>query len=167
MERVIYRDRYLTTPLTMRLIAEVFGALNGRLGASAGGAMYTVQTRAISPPKSPAREMKHIDANWNEKFDRAPVFQLLMTHFGIRSEFEVVRYSEAEHARELLVQWADGARWWARLDEGFGFLAVDSNVRYDFNATVQQQVAALRQPVRVKHRLPTHLYMSGIEQARG
>jgi DEAD/DEAH box helicase domain-containing protein len=164
VKMITYRDRYVTTPLAMRLVAELFGALRERLGDAAKDAIYSVQTRALKDPRKPETP-RMIGDNWLYSTDRAEIAEALMTHFGVRVAFSEVSHFGAEHARELRIEWADGAYWWLRLDEGFGFLEAEQRVRFNFQAPPQQKVTELLQRLRVRHRNGTHIYLSGIQKS--
>jgi DEAD/DEAH box helicase domain-containing protein len=163
IERVVYKDRYVKSPLTMRLLLEVVRALTERSGTAMATAEATLTT--LEAGARPSRFEPHsFFHDWINATRRDEVFGIAMAAVGIRGALEELPKARAEHARELRVEWQDGAWWTMRLDEGFGFMTCDRRVAFNFGAPERDQARALLQAqfdVRARNR--THVYVFPVQ----
>ena len=79
---------------------------------------------------------------------------------------KVCKPRDLAHARELRLEWEDGASWLLRLDQGFGFWVTDRSERFPFDRSTDEQSRTL---LTIKPRVqgrslehPSILYLGGV-----
>jgi hypothetical protein len=161
IKEVVYHDRYVRSPLAMRSVIEVLKALRLRSKPAMQGTAVRLVTMPIDHP---GHDYKWIWNDWAPVDDRYHVFAAAAAGVGLMGELETLPKYKAPHARELSIQWADGASWTMRLDEGFGFLRSRKQIPYNFAASSASQGAALVSATyEVAARHETHMYVFAIE----
>ena len=140
IRRVTYADRYVRTPLMVRLFLEVVGALRDRSSVAPEAEVRLITIPIDARPRGVQRDLWH---DWAPRSVRNEVFALGITEVGLRPLVEEVSRAQAPHARQLVVEWEDGAAWSVRLDEGFGFLRGSGNSTYPFDSDAERQIRAL------------------------
>lgn len=139
---VMYQDRYIRSPLTMRLVLEVVRELRVRSTSAMTGAevhLITAKPRARERVSDPW-QFHH---DWTNTTQRDRVFQTACAAAGFRGDVEENDRSQVDHARELRIQWTDAAIWKMRLDEGFGFMRCAKPFGFDFRTDEARQGIAL------------------------
>ncbi len=161
VKRVIYKDRYVASPLAMRLVVEVMAALRRKTKAMAE-AEVSLLTREVKRDKG--LNPRYFSNDWEQGVRRSEIFSTSLAGAGMRGDLVEVGYSQAEHARELLLEWVDGARWKMRMDQGFGFMHAPNSPTFPFRAVERDQGHTLTQIVcNVSVRNETYLYLFPLE----
>ena len=163
--RVTYRDRYLKSPLTLRLIIELLRSLKGIVGADMTSAQVLLQSREPSSKElqKAGYSKPNITGDWPANAKIPDIALQAMVQSGIAGEMQLLPYGKIEHARELRIDWKDGAYWWVRFDEGVSFLEPDRFVTFDHFADIGKQVQQLlTAKYGVRHRNKTEIYLSDL-----
>ena len=129
-----YTDRYLATPLAMRLLLEVLMALPGREHA-----VTIAVTTARLGPRDRTSGFLH-DGFPNDEL------RLLVLRALLPGDADVAIRPKAElpHARRLGLELTDGRRVTLLLDQGFGAWRSAGAPLHDFQADPTRQAQALR-----------------------
>lgn len=132
--RVAYSDRYLRTPLSVRLLAGILHAMPGRNGATA---VEVVSEQGSGADREPPRALHH---TWPEDTTRSAVLRTLLPGASVS-----LRPKEAcPHARSLRLAFADGTAVTIHLDQGLGAWRTPGRpVRFDGEAEPARQAAEL------------------------
>ncbi len=129
-----YEDRYLRSPLTVKLLVEALGAL-------AMGAGKTVPVVIRTVPLEPREDSpRWFDSNWKREDDRAVVARLFAQTKALALEW---RTGAAGHARKLTITFASGRRAQILLDQGFGPWTC-RGTSFEFRASPAEQAGQLR-----------------------
>jgi hypothetical protein len=159
IDRVTYQDRYVKSPLSMRLVVELFRGLKQLLPGAVPGTRISVVTREPDLRHAPREEPRFFAHDWPPTLRRADVFTAALAISGLTGQWQERGWRDAAHARELTVRWADGAEWTVRLDEGLGFVEGGRRLPFEFRRSAQEQaVALMRADFPVIARNPTHFY---------
>jgi hypothetical protein len=165
LRSVRYRDRYIRSPLPLRLLVEVVRALKATGPDVMASATVEVTTREANMRDRDDRQPPFFDKNWDAAAPLAAIATSAFAQVGIRGEVVEAGRNDIAHARELRLEWMDGSVWWVRLDEGLGFLALVRSCRYGFYGDANRQARELLEgKFEVCHRLPTVLYLSGVSR---
>jgi len=138
---VNFRDRYLSSPMNVRLLYEVLKGLttfSGHLGVDTPVTLETVDSVKQSY-KWP--DMLHMD--WQQRDQRNVVIQSLLKGIGETITLRGLPQRQTQHARDLTITWKDGARWTIRLDHGLTFLRSGTMMPFEFSDSSQEQMAKL------------------------
>ena len=131
-----YSDRYLNSPLVVRLALETFK----ELARPAPGEPLPValHLQALKPSD---RSMRSLWDDWKRGDDRLDV----ISQYGRRIGLAVTsREGAPRHGRVLAITYASGVKASVLFDQGFGaWGAVGAYVSFDFHASVAHQVNAL------------------------
>jgi hypothetical protein len=132
--RVAYSDRYLRTPLSVRLLAGILHAMPGRNGATA---VEVVSEQGSGADREPPRALHH---TWPEDTTRSAVLRTLLPGASVS-----LRPKDAcSHARSLRLDFADGTAVTIHLDQGLGAWRTPGRpVRFDGEAEPARQAAEL------------------------
>jgi hypothetical protein len=164
--RIEYQDRYIKSPLVMRLVIELLRGLKELGGDAMRSARVVVATREPDTRSNNRLEPRSWREDWPSAVRRGDIFATAMAASGLTGDWEERRWTEAQHARELLVTWHDGAHWKLRLDEGLGFIEADRRIGFDFRAAVRDQGLALaRAEFGVQARSRSHGYVFPVGKA--
>lgn len=131
-----YSDRYLNSPLVVRLALETFK----ELARPAPGEPLSI-TLHLQALKASDRSMRSLWDDWKRGDDRLEV----ISQYGRRIGLAVTsREGAARHGRVLAITYANGVKASVLFDQGFGaWGAVGRHVSFDFHAPVAHQVNAL------------------------
>jgi DEAD/DEAH box helicase domain-containing protein len=155
-----YCDRYIASPLAMRALLDVFHALTQVAGRGSEKAKF----RVITGPVSHDRHGAFVHHNWTESAMRRQTFEAAAKRLDLLGEIQTRDKRDTPHARKLHVRWADGKRWALHLDEGFGFLQTQRNIRFNFGALPEHQAKELLEgDYEIEQRRTTHLYASRVK----
>jgi hypothetical protein len=141
---VVYGDRYLATPLAVRVVTEVLGRLAHETQGFLASTRLLVRTAYLNP--SDRRPHRSFQNEWVREGDRAEVFEALLGQLVKDPVLERKSRQDSPHARELTLRWADGAAWAVRLDHGLTFFRTPREVPFDFDRTAEQQIPELTSP---------------------
>lgn len=131
VRRLSYSDRYLVTPLNLRLLIEVLGTAPGATNAG-----IDIATAPAEPTRNTPRHV----------FDGFPSDAMRMAVLGMLlpgASIEARPKSSLPHRRGLTIQLEDGRRWLLLLDQGFGAWKADGAPRHDFAAPEARQARNL------------------------
>jgi hypothetical protein len=137
---MIYEDRYLKSPLSLRLCLDTLGRLRGP-GAGADLVRLTVRTFALDPS---ARAGQFLDGDWRKEDDRSVVAAALAKSRGLALDW---RLGHPPHGRRLELQFASGAAAEVLLDQGFGAWRGDRGAAFDFQRPPARQIGDLQAAV--------------------
>lgn len=132
--RVTYHDRYLVTPLSVRLLSEVWQQMPGRQAE-------TRFSLVIARREGDPRDCTSLTHSWPDDEDRCSVIEALMPGIDI----DLRQRRDCPHQRFFRFGYSDGKTAEITLDQGFGpwVLAVRS-LRFDGQALPNRQAATLR-----------------------
>lgn len=136
---VSYADRYLSTPLSVRVVSEVLTRLQRETQGFTRSTRLVVRTAYLNP--SDRRLQRSFQNEWAREGDRAEVFAMLLAKLADEAVFDRLSRRNSPHARELKVRWADGATWAVRLDHGLTFFRTSQEVPFNFEHSPQHQLA--------------------------
>ena len=134
---VEYRDRYLSSPMNILLLTKIVEGLVARCGKQ----QLIIET--VDAVKSSYRLPDLLHHDWQQRDQRNRIFKLLMAKASVSIEIRELPQNKSQHARDLTLRWADGARWTIRLDHGLGFLRSRRALGFDFEATAETQAERL------------------------
>jgi DEAD/DEAH box helicase domain-containing protein len=157
LAKIEYADRYLRSPLTVRLFHEWI------IGLAAYPGVISSETRVhvITEDCSPDGVGRYFDHDWQTSDRRQAVVDLL---FGKTLAFAFTVKKRSSHARELTLTWDEDHSFLLRPDEGLGFLG--AHMRFDFTRRPEQQAQTILEarPLlsRRHENLPSYLYIRDI-----
>jgi len=129
---VHYADRYLLTPLNLRLLYEVLRTIPGKVEGQ-----FSVETARQDGRERPGWAVFH---PFDDDTQRRQVLEELLPGVSVQTRAKNL----TPHARSLTLTLGDGRRLVALLDQGFGAWRADETVRHDFHAEPAGQARALR-----------------------
>ncbi|MGE0810724.1 MAG: DEAD/DEAH box helicase [Immundisolibacter sp.] len=127
---IAYRDRYLFTPLSVALLAELVYGLRQIVGQERWAVRdcYITTTNRRSVAGNTARNM--IWSDWSEMNIREQVLEATFRYLGIDIVVQVADGATTGHGRLLDVEWSSGKKVTLRLDQGVSYWrAARSNSR--------------------------------------
>ena len=127
-----YTDRYLLTPLALRLFVEVIRKMPGAKAASLG-----VSTARVTGARRREWAIFH---TFSEDATRAAVLEVLLP----RAQIELRDKVELPHARSLVLRLGDNRTVTILLDQGFGAWRAQGAPRHDFSLEPAKQARLLR-----------------------
>lgn len=140
---ITYTDRYLASPVCVRLLFEVAKYALDRTKTARHHCELVLTTGQLSGASmgQPAR----IHHDWQESATREDVIERLFSAMLKPCQIRVADKRRLPHARELELRWADGASIKIRLDHGFGYWRTTWNKPFNFTLRPPQQTAELRE----------------------
>lgn len=159
IERIVYADRYLNSPLNARLAFEVL--------RSVPADQIQVYTCHVDE-KQQSRPPHRVQDDWSRTKEHEA--NLVALFSGI-AEVELSSKSQSAHFRKLEVHWKDGRKLVVRPDQGFGFVgarpsgAGRGDVSHPFSIAPSQQAEELRKAtfdVRKRQAGKVPFYVSGL-----
>lgn len=136
--RVEYRDRFLHSPLVLAALAQVLDQLRQQPCGVAPNALLKVLTTRKNLNRAKDFPSDLYD-DWRRFQDRDAVLHELFSNWSLK----IIYPTQQEHARTLKLEWADGRRWSAILDHGFGFLRLIGHLRHPFGHSHQEQARSI------------------------
>jgi DEAD/DEAH box helicase domain-containing protein len=134
VSKVVYRDRYLLTPLNFRLLHEVLAALPGRLA----GTNIEITTAQLDRVVQASYQAYHPYPNDQ---NRRAVLERLFP----RAKISVLPKAQQPHARSFELKLNDGRCVLLLLDKGFGAWRADGTARHDFRDSPDKQAMKIKQ----------------------
>ena len=107
LTRIRYTDRYLKSPLTVRLLHEVLMGLQPDLWVER--VKIEVETALLN--RSGRRGPRYLEDDWEYEDDRREIIRQVLSVDGVAPEIKVCNNRDLAHARELKLEWKDGASW--------------------------------------------------------
>ncbi|MDP2787820.1 MAG: DEAD/DEAH box helicase [Pseudomonadota bacterium] len=142
---LIYRDRYLFTPLSVALLAEVVSGLREQVGQGRWALtdfVVTTTNRRIAGD-NPARNT--IWADWPHTDIRDQMLLAAFRYLGLDASIHLADGATTGHGRLLEVEWASGRKLALRLDQGVSYWrAAPSNSRQACNFNLNPGEVELR-----------------------
>ena len=138
-----YTDRYLITPLSIRLLFEVLSTM-----PEIGTAQVNIATARLERSERLGWTVFH---SFSEDGQRRQLLQALLP----KANIELRAKADLPHARSLTLTLGDGRRIALLLDQGFGAWRTEAAARHDFRADPAAQARALRAAVFKVHSEPT------------
>jgi len=130
---VCYVDRYLKSPLTLKLLHSILMALP----IDVVNTKVKVKTSEnVQIDRRPPYKIEH---DWTQDKIRIQIAEQLL-----KAEFICRNYRILPHARELQLKWDNGQTWILRLDQGLGYWGITGNQQFDFEQSVAEQVHQLK-----------------------
>lgn len=129
---VHYADRYLLTPLNLRLLFEVLRTIPGKAQGQ-----FSVETAQQDGRERPGWAIFH---PFIDDSQRRQVIEALLPGVSVQTSAK----NATPHARTLTLTLCDNRRLVALLDQGFGAWRADETVRHDFHAGPAAQARAMR-----------------------
>ena len=163
---VEFRDKFFSSPMNVKLLGEVAKGLSAYFGQFDASVKLIVETVDFVKQNYKPSELLYDD--WQIRQHRnVAIEQLLMESGGVVVVKEVPKH-QAQHARDILIVWCDGAKCTIRLDHGISFMKSASMIPFNFNADTTAQVASLKtQSFNVTNRLGatgTYIYLSDVQK---
>lgn len=138
---ISYTDRYLASPFSSRLLFEVVRHALARSGTSDKSCALRLTTAHLSASQFSSPTRLHHD--WQENGDRVDVIQALLGEHFRPCQIVVEDKQQLPHARDLVLEWADGATMQIRLDHGFGYWRTTWSKQHPFTLSPTQQTISL------------------------
>lgn len=165
LAQVHYQDRYLRSPLTLRILFELLRGLHGAAGGLS--ASTRIQVTTAHPGYEGRRNPSRVSDDWAYAGEARPVAELLLRQLDADSSFNVLARERTQHHRQLTLTWSDGRRCTIRLDQGVGFLStVHHSVTHPFDRPPAEQARTLlthKFDVELRDRIPVVLYVRDVE----
>lgn len=161
IREVVYQDRYVRSPLSARMVAEVIASLVKRAGIAAEDTRFrVVSTRPYSRHRAP----RHVSDDWPTAGEAKKAIEALFAAKGLEVGVVMREVKQVKHPRECRIRWGDGVSWRFRLEQGFGFMRASSSATHNFgdSATKQGRVLAGAK-FDVEPREPGYAYVYGVE----
>ena len=154
LAEVRYADRYLRSPIAIRLFLSVIGALSPELGVREG-TMVNVLTARLE--HGIGRTPTRVSNDWQHDGDRRQVFDVLASRMHLDATLRGSERRDLPHARELTLKWRDGRCCTLRLDQGFGYWWSPVNPPFPFDRLPERQAETLLQmALTVQAQSPKH-----------
>jgi DEAD/DEAH box helicase domain-containing protein len=119
--KVLYSDRYLFTPLSVALLAEVINSLREIVGAGRWAVetmgIVTANCRSFGENKS----KNTVWADWHDTSVRDSVVKSTFEYMGIESTVTADSISKTGHGRLLEVEFLSGVKLTVRFDQGVSY----------------------------------------------
>ncbi|WP_318557060.1 DEAD/DEAH box helicase [Geobacter anodireducens] len=165
---VEFRDRFFSSPLNVKLLAEAVKGLSAYFGQFDSGVKLVIETTDFIKQNYKPSEFLHDD--WQIRQHRnVAIAQLLKASGGTVSVKEVPK-NQSQHARDISICWCDGAKCTIRLDHGLSFMKSTSIVPFNFNIDALTQVASLMTlSCNLMNRLTTtgtYIYLSDVSDVQ-
>lgn len=142
LKTVVYSDRYLRTPLSVRMLAEVLRYL----GAVPGG-IGTGTTIRIRSTFEDNQRYVGLTGNWPSADLQRQVTELVITRaVAVIPRVEIGTTRDVAHHRFLQLEWADGGKAEIRFDQGLTSMQVARRaVAFDSGRAADRQATAILQ----------------------
>lgn len=139
LERINYSDRYLQSPLVVRLLAEAVAALRDALAPGATGMPLRIVTNRLRPNE---RQPFAPDHDWQYEEDREDVMLALLAGNGFAP---TLVEQGAGHGRVMTLHFANGSIVRLILDQGFGTWRTPNFARWPhFGDAPEHQAVKIR-----------------------
>ncbi|QCG89137.1 DEAD/DEAH box helicase [Azospirillum sp. TSH100] len=140
LSEVVYQDRYLFSPLPVRLLCEVLKpiAATGR----AGEVDVLVRTRARRSSDYASVPFQLRD-DWAFTEHRDDVVKAALARLALRGRIETGQNRDLPHERTLLLRWDNGGELKIHLDQGFGHWDTIRPASFPFTANPEAQSQTL------------------------
>lgn len=134
-----YRDRYCTSPLTVRLLLELIKRLAEKTKTDLAAIRASLEVRGPKPGET--RGYGRIHNDWPTSHLLITVPQLAAEAMGV--ELNVILQPNPPHARRMEITFADGKTLFIILDQGFGPWNTNLPVQFDHQNDASAQAKRL------------------------
>jgi len=135
---VSYSDRYLLSPLVIRLLFEVVRSIPGICNDT------PIEVSSMQPRQTgQSRYSGRLHDNWQLDDDRCRVMKTMFAKVDLQGSLVLRGRRALPHERRLTLNWADGSKLQVRLDQGFGFWRSGRVMPFDFSSSIQSQAIRL------------------------
>ncbi len=127
-----YQDRYLFSPLSVRILYEIVKTLKNQVGSDrwAAGKMV-LDTLACRPrPGYGGPPQKFLWSDWYDDATRAEVIEILFDKLGMQTDMALKEKRDAAHGRLLEIEFASGHQLRIRFDQGVSYWRVSRRSEY-------------------------------------
>jgi hypothetical protein len=136
--RVVYQDRYLFSPIAVRLLRELLRPL--ARGADRPKLLIrTLDRRPGAGSVVPA----FLWNDWESSEHKNYVLRALMEGIGFKTTLESTTLSQLPHERTIEIHWRDQGSVILHLDQGLGHWIAAGRPRFVFTASPQNQAVSL------------------------
>jgi DEAD/DEAH box helicase domain-containing protein len=140
LAEVIYQDRYLLSPLPVRLLCEVLRpVVNTGSGKPIDVLIRTKERRASEYGQIPM----YLTDDWVNSGHRDAVALSALTKLGLRARIKAGHTRDLPHERTLWLRWEHGGELRIHLDQGFGHWSTTRPNAFPFTSRPEEQAAAL------------------------
>lgn len=161
IREVVYHDRYVRSPLTARLVCEVFATLDDMVPESMEASRFRVVT--ATPGKSTRRGWL-VGHDWTSRREIKKAIEAVFRAKSMVVEVTVRDVKHVRHERTCEIVWVDQRRWRCHLEHGFGFMRTVDGVRHQFDASPERQGTAVANAgFDVESKEPGIVYVRGVE----
>jgi hypothetical protein len=141
LKEIIYTDRYVFSPLSALLVADLVGAFARRVRPSI---LVRTRTASKSVHATPPWRVQH---DWTTQSDRVAVLHKLLIRFSERARVDL---DDATPHRRTLVLKSEIGSIELTFDQGVGPWQPADRYRFDFGRAPEEQIQVLlRTPIRV------------------
>ncbi|EDL62312.1 hypothetical protein PM8797T_28329 [Gimesia maris DSM 8797] len=155
---VEYSDRYLVSPLAVRLLYEVLKEL---LAGSHGSSKLSIQTMKVDNHPVTGRCLHH---NWQNERAQESTLKHVFNHVA-KSSVRLLRKNKLAHARTMRIKWPGDRLAVITLDQGMGFAESESQIPFSFHDSPEKQAnSIISRQFNVRqydHEVP--IYVAGVE----
>lgn len=165
LKEILFRDRYIHSPLTVRLLREVLQALATRAGGRTEQTLCRLETTPLRQGTA-YRSPDFIHHDWQLEREREEVVSRVL---GDGRPLKLTRFlpQNTPHYRELTLTWVDGSSWTMRMDQGLGFLETRDRVAFPFERKPEEQgqrLITLKFEVRAPLVYPSIFYLGPVRE---
>lgn len=147
IQRVIYSDRYVTSPWALLLLREIFQDLV-RKGQVDSRTLLHLFTQELHLVRGPRRSGDSVSDQFRSDAMRKDFFELAMKsecgEFSWNGPVEL-HTGGAPHYRELRLEWDDSVVSTFKLDQGVGYWRCRPSFRFPFENSADQQLVSSQQ----------------------
>lgn len=146
--RLAYSDRYVLSPITVALIAEVLEGLRAQVGY---GRWYVedvvCRTSPCRPPSERGRRQQ-LWSDWHDSSTRDAVLSSTLEYIGLKPKLEIEPPNRLLHGRVLQLQFSSGKSLSLRFDQGVAYWQVGYDnpamlKEFDLHADPKEQASKL------------------------
>ena len=132
-----YVDRYLRSPITIRLLYEIIVGLKQHCNQWAEDTILNIETAHYRH----RTQKPHSDVcgDWEYETERNDVINKVLSIKDTNLDLSISTTKNMSHARELRLEWNDGASWIMRLDQGLGYWSTVSRELFPFDQSLDIQ----------------------------
>jgi len=141
LQEIHYTDRYLKSPLTLKLLDQIVSALAMEYALISSDTRLVVRSAEIEPKRMPPEKIEH---DWQQDHPRNKVAELLLRqNFPGQIDVDSRHYRQLPHARELRLVWENGNEWMIRFDQGMGHWRPAQKRFFGFDREAGEQAGQL------------------------
>lgn len=118
---VTYRDRYLFTPLSIALLADLIAGLRTLVGQPRWAVSRVLVVTTNRRPTGENISRNSIWSDWLDSAFRDQALTATLGYLGIDATMELADTSTTGHSRILEIEWSSGKKQSLRLDQGVSY----------------------------------------------